>query len=110
MSRKTLLAVFAVLGAIVGALALSPQAGAAITGLGLIVVYITFEAKADIAAQKAQVAKFKDPKFWITVISAVIASLQTSGVNLPIDSSIITGVLAVILGFLFKAKPSPRLN
>jgi uncharacterized membrane protein len=109
MSRKTLLMVFAVLGAIVSALALSPQAAAAIVSLGAVVVYISFEAKADIAAQAAQKAKFTDPKFWITVISAIIGALATAGINLPISPEIIVGVLTAIVAILFKAKPSARI-
>jgi len=110
MSRKTLLMVFTILGAIVAWIGLSPQASAAIVGLGAVVVYISFEAKADIIAQAAQQAKWKDPKFWITGVSAILATLQTSGITLPIDSSIIIAVLTAIVGILFKAKPSPRIG
>jgi len=105
MSRKTILTVVAVLGALATAFGLSANAGAAIGGLGAVLVYVLLEAKADIAAAKAsaaQTGRFKDPKFWITTASAVLAALASSGVTLPIDSNLIIGVLTVIVGILFK--------
>jgi hypothetical protein len=106
MSRKTILTVIAVLGAIAAALSLSPQSGAAIAGLGAILVYVFFEAKADKERLAAQAAKFKDPKFWITIISAILAALQTAGVTLPISAETIIAVLTAIVGILFKVKPN----
>ena len=102
MSRKTLLTVFAVLGAIAAAIGLG-SAGPALGGLAAIVVYVLFEAKADIAAVKAQSGRFKDPKFLITLVSAVLAALASSGVTLPIDSNVIVAILTAIVGILFKA-------
>lgn len=109
MSRKSILTVIAVIGAILTAIGFSAHAGAAVGGLGAILVYVLLEAKADLAVLKAQGAKFKDPKFWITVISAAIAALQSSGVSLPIDSNIIIAILTAIVGILFKTKPSMRI-
>jgi uncharacterized membrane protein len=111
MSRKTLLTVVAVLGAILSAFGFV-NAGPAVGGMAAVAVYVLFEAKADIAAVKAQVGRFKDPKFWITAVSAIIAALQSSGVTLPIDSNIIISVLTVIVGILFgtttpKTVPAP---
>lgn len=108
MKRKTILTIVAVLGAIATAIGLSTNALAAVGGMGAILVYVFLEAKADLAAVLAQVAKWKDPKFWITVVSAILAALQSSGVTLPIDSNVIIAILTAIVAILFKTAPSAR--
>jgi hypothetical protein len=112
MSRKFLLVVIAVLGAIAALLTqtfgLSPDMTAATVGLGAILVYVFNEAKADCARMRAQADKWKDPKFWITFASGIIAALGTAGVNIPAPEVII-GILTFIVGILFKAKPSPAV-
>lgn len=110
MSRKTIFTVLAVLGA-VGAvisteIGLTVNLGAVIAGIAGIVVYVFGEAKADIAAL-GQTAKWRDPKFWITVITAAIAALAQE-VTLPIDPTIIIAVLTAIVGFLFKSEIAAR--
>jgi len=108
MSRKTLLTILAVLGAILGVFGttfgLTLNATALVAGIGAVLVYVFFEAKADCARIKAQVARFKDAKFWLTVISAVLAALQSSGITLPIPAETIIAVLTAIVGVLFKAQ------
>ena len=110
MSRKTLLTVLAVLGAVLTVFGttfgLTLGASGAVAGLGAVLVYVLCEGKADIARVGAQAAKWKDPKFWITVVSAIIAALQSSGVTLPISPDIIIAVLTVIVGVLFKTAPA----
>lgn len=108
MSRKTILTVVAVLGAVLAVFqstfGLTLKGTAAAAGLGAILVYVFFEAKADRDRMKAQAARWKDPKFWLSVAAAAIAALGTSGVSLPIPPETITAILAAIVGVLFKAK------
>ena len=112
MSRKTILTVTAVLGAVLGVFTmdagLALNATALAAGLGAVLVYVFFEAKEDMKKLAMQKAKWADPKFWLTVISAAIGALATSGVNLPISPEIIIAVLTAIVGILFKAAPSVR--
>ena len=107
MKRKTLLTVIAVLGAIAALLTqtfgLSPDFAATVAGIGAILLYVFFEGKRDIVAIRRQAAKWKDPKFWITVVSAIIAALGTSGIGLPLSPEVIIAILTVIVGILFKA-------
>jgi len=110
MSRKWLFVLVAVVGAITAFLSrefgLSPTFGPAAAGLVAVVVYIFNEAKADLRRIKAQAGKFKDPKFLITLISAIVAALGSSGVNLPVSPEVIIAVLTAIVGVLFKV-PKP---
>lgn len=104
-SRKTILAVFAVLTAIVTffkeQFGLAIDTTAVIGGLGAIVLYLLFEAKLDIKRIGAQAGRFKDPKFWIAFITAIIGVVGTSfNINFPME--VITSVLTLIMGFLFK--------
>ncbi len=114
MSRKWIFTVLAVLGA-VGAVVstefgLTVQLGAVVAGLAAVLVYVFGEAKADLDKLAAQVDKWKDPKFWITLLSAVIAALGQAGVVLPISPEMIIAILTAIVGILFRAKPSRRLS
>lgn len=110
LSRKTLTAVLAVLGAVLGVI--GTQFGLALNVAGLIaflgaaVIYITGEAKADKLRMAAQKGKWKDPKFWIVMLTAIVTALPEAGVALPIDPGIINAVLAAIIGILFKVKPT----
>lgn len=109
MSRKTIAVFVAVLGAIVGVLVstfgLSIDATVLATGLAGILVWVFGEAKADLAKIGGQSGRFKDPKFWLAVISAVVTALGTAGVIPPALAESIIAVLTLIIGFLFKADP-----
>lgn len=111
MSRKWLFTILAVLGAagavISSEFGLTVQLGAVITGIGAILVYVFNEAKADIAAISQQKAKWTDPKFLITLLSALVAALAQE-VTLPVAPEIIIAILTAVVGALFKAKPSER--
>ena len=110
MSRKTIAVVVAVIGAILGAFGaafgLTLDVSAVVAGLGAILVYVFFEAKADMARLAAQKSKFKDPKFWLTVVSAVVAALGSAGIALGISPEFIITILTAIVGILFKVKPT----
>jgi len=106
--RKWLMVLLAALGS-VGALVstefgLTVQLGSVVAGLGVALVYVFGEARADMARIKEGVTagKLKDPKFWLAFAGAVIAGLGSAGMNLPVSPEIISAVLAVILGALFK--------
>jgi hypothetical protein len=107
MSRKTIAVVVAIIGAVLGILVsefgLSINAIALAATLGSILVWVFGEAKADLAKIGAQIGKFKDPKFLLTIVSAIIGALGTAGVNMPISPEIIIAVLTAIVGILFKA-------
>ena len=111
MSRKwifTLLAVLGAAGAVISAeFGLAVQLGAVLAGLAAVIVYVFNEAKADVAAIAQQKDKWKDPKFIITLLSAVVAALAQQ-VALPISPEIIIAVLTAIVGVLFKVSPSER--
>jgi O-antigen/teichoic acid export membrane protein len=108
MSRKTILTVTAIVGAILGVLVstlgLSINATALATGLAGILYWVFKESKADLKNLSDQSTKWRDPKFWLTVITAVVTALATSGVNLPVSPEIIIAVLTAIVGILFKVK------
>ena len=113
MTRKTIGFIVAIIGAILVAfqeqfgLNLNPAQVAA--AIGAILTYIFFEAKLDLAALKAQPDKWKDPKFWLTVVSAVLAAVeQTFQLGIPVAE--IIAIITVLVGFLFKvqfSKPAP---
>jgi ABC-type uncharacterized transport system permease subunit len=104
MSRKTLTAILGIIGAILvflkGIFGLDLDAAAISTGLGVILTYVLFEAKLDLKKIGAQADKWKDPKFWVTLISAILTAAAAGfGWNLPIET--INAVLGVVLGLLF---------
>ena len=106
IKRKMLFVLLGVLGA-AGAVVsqqfgLTADLGAAVVGLTSLIVYVFNEGQADKARLAAQKAKWGDPKFIMTLVSAVIAGLGTSGVNLPVSPELISGILTVIVGALFK--------
>lgn len=110
MSRKVIVLVLAVLGAAAGVI--QTEFGLALNVAGLFgflaaaAIYIQQEAKLDRERMKAQAAKWKDPKFWLTILTAIVTALPTAGVNLPLSPEILTAVLAVIIGIVFKVKPT----
>lgn len=107
MSRKTIMAILGVIGAILvffqQQFGLAIDATAIVGGLTAIVLYILFEAKLDLARigeQVHQVGRFKDPKFWLAFASVLLIALQNAfGWNLPIEA--IIAVLTVIMSILF---------
>ena len=104
MSRKTILGVIGVLGAVLTVFAdqfgLAIDATAAIAGLTAVTLYILFEAKLDLKRIGEQVGKFKDPKFWIALISAVLVALSEGfGWNIPTET--IVSVLTLLMSLLF---------
>jgi len=108
MSRKTLTIIIAVFGAILGVFAttfgLAIDQTAVLAGVTALAVYIFGEAKADLKRIGTQAGKFKDPKFLISIISAIIAALAGAGLTLPISPEVIIAGLTAIVGILFKVK------
>lgn len=113
MSRKTIGFVVAILGAILVAFqeqfGLSFDPVAVSVGIGAILTYIFFEAKLDLKALASQPGKWKDPKFWLTVLSVILAAVeQTFQLGIPVAE--IIAIITVLVGFLFKVqfnKPAP---
>jgi len=107
MSRKTIGFIVAIGGSILVliqeqfGLSIDPVAVAA--GIGAILTYIFFEAKLDLTALTKQPGKWKDPKFWLTVISAVLAAIEaTFQLGIPVEA-IISGLATVVM-ILFGVK------
>lgn len=109
MSRKTFFTVAAVLGAVFGGLAtvfgLSIDGTTLALGITGVLVYVFGEGKADFAKIGTQIARFKDPKFWLTFITAVVTLLGVSGVLTPVVADSIIAFLTLIVGALFKQDP-----
>lgn len=106
MSRKSIMGIIAVLGAVLtffqDKFGLAIDTTAVIAGLTAIVLYILFEAKLDIKRIGAQVGKFKDPKFWAALISAILVAVDSAfELNLPVEA--IISVIAIVMSILFKA-------
>jgi len=109
MSRKTILFIIAIIGAIIGffgdqfGVALSGTAVAG--GLTAIVVYLFGEMKNDIARVKngiIQEKKWKDPAFWTALVASLLPVINTNlNLNLPVDTIVATlsGILAFIFGY-----------
>jgi len=107
MSRKSILALIGVLGALIavltGQFGLSPDAIAAFGGLTAVIIYIFGEMKLDLKRIGGQSGRFKDPKFWLAVITALLAAVNKEfGLNLPAEY--IVGVLNFVLIILFGKK------
>ena len=109
MSRKTFLAVVAVLGAILTVFnetfALGLDTTSLIASIAAVGVWIFFEFRLDfkkvLNAVKEQSNKFADPKFWSALVIALLEVFNELFVwNIPIE--VIAGVLVAILAFLFK--------
>ena len=107
MSRKTLLAILAVIGAVlvfVGKeFGLTLDASAVMAGITAILLYIFFEMKADFKRVGTQIGKFTDPKFLLALAASILAAVNTHfGLGIPVEAVI--AVLALIMGVLFKAQ------
>jgi ABC-type uncharacterized transport system permease subunit len=107
MKRKAMLAILGVVAALLVFLqqtfGLSLDAAGFSTALGVVVLYIFFEAKRDIEIIKQQKNKWTDPKSWIAFIVVILTAINSGfGLNIPVD--IINAVLGIILSILFKAK------
>ena len=104
MSRKTLLSVLAVFGALAaffgeqfGLVLDSTAILAAVTG---ILVYVFFEAKADLKRIGEQIGKFKDPKFLIALASTILVAISEAfGLDIPVEA--IVAVLTLVMSVLF---------
>jgi len=65
--------------------------------------YVLFEAKLDLKKLSMQIGRFKDPKFILAFISAILVAISEAfGLELPVEA--IVAVLTVIMGVLFKAE------
>jgi len=109
MSRKTIGFIVAIVGAVL--LAFQKQFGlsfdpvAVAVGLGAILTYIFFEAKLDLSALKAQPGKWKDPKWWITIISAILAAIEANWqLGIPVETivTVLTALVVMLFGAKFK--------
>jgi len=109
MSRKTMLTVLAVMGAIFGFVNAQFSLGVDTVGLmatiSAILLWVGFEARLDmkriLGLIKEQSNKFTDPKFWIALVTAFIMFVnEMFDLSLPVEA--IVAVLAIIMGFLFK--------
>jgi len=106
MSRKTLVAIGAVVIAI--ATTIVAEFGLAIPLTGLITfitlaaVYIKNEAAKDWFRFQAQKGKWVDPKFLTVLIGAILTALQNAGITMPISIDVINLILLAIMKLLFK--------
>ena len=105
MSRKTLLSIIAVIGAVLTffkeQFGLAMDVSGILAGIAAILLYVLWEGKADIKRITAQAGKFKDAKFWLAFVAMIIGVVNEQfGLNLPAE--IIIGILTVLMGFLFK--------
>lgn len=97
MSRKS---IFALLGVLL--VFLKETFGLAIEPAAFlgVVLYLLFEAKLDAKRIIGQAARFKDPKFWLALVTTILPILNAElGWALPIDA--IVAVLSVLLSILF---------
>jgi len=102
-SRKTFLAVIGLLTVIAAffqqQFGLTIDSTAVIGGLGVIVLYLLLEAKLDFKRIVSQADRFKDPKFWIAFVTALIPAIEAFGVNLPAET--IVSALTILMSILF---------
>ena len=108
MSRKTMMSVLAVIGAVLAFFSeqfgLALDSTAIMAGVTATLVYVLFEAKADIKRVSmrisGQLGRFKDPKFIIALISTVLVAVaEAFGLDLPTEA--IVSVLTILMTFLF---------
>lgn len=113
ISRKTIGFIVAIISSILVIfqkqfdLSLDPTALAA--GIGAVLTYIFFEAKLDLKALATQPGKWKDLKFWITVISAVLSAIEANWqLGIPVEAiiTVLTTLVAILFGVKFK-QPMP---
>lgn len=82
---------------------LDPTAVAA--GIGAVLTYIFFEGKLDLKALASQPGKWKDWKFWITILSTTLAGIEANfQLGIPVEAivSALTGLVAMLFGVQFK--------
>jgi len=108
MSRKSLMAVLAVIGAVL--VFISEQFGLGLNiapvlaGVTATLLYVLFEAKADLRRVVGRIGtqsgKFTDPKFLAALISTVLVAVaEAFGWDIPVEA--IVSVLTVLMAFLF---------
>ena len=109
MSRKTLMAILAVITVVLAffkdqfGLAIDPTA--VVGGIGAVVLYMLFEAKLDLKKLGAQADRWKDPKFYLALVAALYAVLQEQlGLKIPISPELVSSILAGIMSLLFAKK------
>ena len=107
MSRKTIAFVVALLGSVLTALTttfgLGINAAAIAIAVGAFLVYIFLEGKLDLKLLKAQPGKWKDPKFWLAIISGVLVAVEESfGLGIPVE--VVVSFVTAIMGLLFAQK------
>ena len=112
MSRKTIMYVIGIITAIGTFIQQQMGLGISFAAVGAsalaIVTYLQFQAKLDLKAIQ-QFGKFKDPKFYVGLIAAVLPTIgQIFGLELPVEqiSLVLTTILTVLFGLVFK-KASP---
>lgn len=109
MSRKTLMAVLAVITAVLAffkdqfGLALDPAA--VVGGIGAVVLYLLFEAKLDFKKLVPQSGKWKDLKFWLALVTLLYTTIgQQFGLKLPLSPELVSSILAAVMSALFAKK------
>ena len=107
ISRKTIGYIVAIAGVILTffqeqfGLSIDPKVAA--VGIGSILTYIFFESKLDLKAIASQPGKWKDPKFWITFLSAALVAVESQfHFGIPVEE--IVSALTFIVGLMFGKK------
>lgn len=107
MSRKTIMVIFGILEAVLlfmqQIFGLEIDVTVIIAAMSNIMLYVLFRAKHDLNKLRIQSGRFKDKKFWITFISAVLIPLMDQlGINIPfLSPEAIIGILTAIMTALF---------
>lgn len=107
MSRKTIMFVVAIIGALLtwaaGMFGLSISATAVVAGMTAVVVYIFGEMKNDIARIRKSIyqdKKWRDPAFWTSLVAALLPVVNTYfKLNIPVET--VVSILTVLLAFVF---------
>jgi len=104
MSRKTILGIIAVLGAILAVFqkqfGLAIDSTAFVSGLSVVLLYILLEGKADLKRMGQQSGKFKDPKFLVALLTAILTALkETLWPGLPLE--VVNTIIAIVMSILF---------
>ena len=110
MSRKTVMFIVAIIGAVLtwatGMFGLSISATAVVAAMTAVVVYIFGEMKNDIARIRKsieQAKKWRDPAFWTSLVAAFLPILNTYlKLHIPVET--VVSVLTVILAFIFGSR------
>ena len=104
MSRKTIMAVLAFVSAILVFLKtkfeLAIDPAGFIAAIGVIILYLLFQAKMDIQKIGRQFDKFKSKKFWLALVAVVVPAINSAfGLNIPVE--IVVSVLGFIMTMIF---------